>query len=369
MAGYDFATSPIGGDSKKKRDTAPLSEVRGATNKADDWVQGKLKGEGSQTPVLATNAGEVWNSAAGTGKLLGGVFSGNKREIKAGLSQSGKSIISALTSGTLRSLNQAPPQQYLGGSRDALANMRDRYQAGQASGQGYLDAGVNAAAGGYDTLNAAAAQGQQDRSMAQGLYGEGAAVGLSGIGNQNAAVANARSLAAQPTDSLALAQLQQAQDRQANEMQAQAATARGGNQAAAMALAQNQASQNGLVTQQQAAQLRAGEEQAALGRRLGVEELASGVGGQQAGLGLGLQGQGTGYALQGTGQLADVGARQGSIGLGIGGLGVNQQQIYANAENEANKNQLDADQKHASASQSAKGGIMGAAKSVISKFF
>lgn len=139
----------------------------------------------------------------------------------------------------------------------------------------------------------------------------GASLLASGLGGQAGALANARRFAAQPTDSLAQLQLQQGLAQNQQAMLGQAAQARGGNQAAAMRQAQLLGTQQALQTNQQAAMMRAAEQQAAINRQIGVEQMAQQAAQQQLGLGMGAMQAGT--------------SNQAQIGSQVGGMGLQQQ--------------------------------------------
>lgn len=213
----------------------------------------------------------------------------------------------------------APEKSYVGGSQAALDARRSAYgSAGDAS----MASGAAGYQAGLGTMGQAAGQAIGDRGAAYGYAANGQGLGLAGIGSQNAAVTNARALAGRSTDSLAQRMLQAQSAANQRQMVGMAAQARGGNQAAAMRNAQAVGSQMQLQTNQQAAQMRAAEQQAALNRQLGVEQMAAGVGGQQAGLGYGMYGQGLGMAQTSTGQLAGIGGNMASAGLGQQNVGL-----------------------------------------------
>jgi hypothetical protein len=283
---------------------------------------------------------------------------GGKPVVATGPAYQGGSIKQAVDTktystspGEVRSgrLLETPREVYVGGGSAEASDRKNMYKAGIGSGAGLTDYGVGVAGQGAGMLGQA---GQQ--AIAYGAEGQG--IGQFGLNSQNAAIANARGLAGQSTDSLALLQLQQAQDTNTQRMLGMAAQARGGNQAAALRNAQAMGSQNQLVTNQQAAQLRAGEQQAALNRQLGVEQMAAGVGGQQAGLGYGMYGQGIGM-------LGQAGAQTGQIGTSLAGTGVQQQGVYvgALAGHDRTQAELDAEREKARREQKNKifDGVMG----------
>jgi hypothetical protein len=247
---------------------------------------------------------------------------------------------------------------YLGGSEEEEARQR-------AMLTGYGQAAMGSGSLGYDqglgTMGAAAGQTQVDRAAAGNYASQGSQLGQAGVGGQNAAIANARGMAGQSTDSLARLQLQQQSAANQRQMMAMAANTRGGNQAASMRNAQGAGAQMQMQTNQAAAQLRAAEQQAALNRQLNVEQMAAGVGGQQAGLGYGMYGQGIGMQQASTGQLAGIGNQQAQAGLGQQGVGLGALEILSDRD----KAKLDAERANVSANQanknpgSAFGGIIG----------
>lgn len=233
-------------------------------------------------------------------------------------------------------------KSYFGGSQRAYDDARQQY--GQLGQNMRAEAATNTQAG-TGMLGQAAGLSQQDRSAAMGFSGTGMGLGQHGALGQNQAVAAARGLAGQSTDSLAQMQMRQGLGQMQRGMMGQAAAARGGNQAAAMRNAQAMGAQMGLQVNQQAAMLRAQEQQARLGRMLGAEQMAAQVGGQQAGLGYGMAGQGLGMAQQSTGMLGGFGSQQANIGLGqtnaaLGAYGL---------RNQMDASQLEADRAYNSA--------------------
>ena len=333
----------------------PMGDLNRVTGKADKYLSGQINTAVEQTPFLGTAGKETYDLGAGTMKTLGGVFTGDWDKAKSGLKQAGSSVLSAMTAGALRGLNKPPPQQFLGGSPEALAQLREQQGQGIAQGNQLMGQGVATSAVGAGVLGQAGTQAMDDRAFGYGVTG-------AGLAQQGQALNNARGLAGQSTDSLAQMQLQQGLAQTQQAMAGQAAQARGGNQAAAMRGAQQAGVQAALGTNAQAAQLRAGEQQAALNRQIGVEQLATNVGGQQLGVGAGM-------AQQGTTQLGQAGSQIGNIGLGQGQLGLGSQGQFLGAQTDTNKAQIEADTKHASAAQSAKGGIGGVVGKVIGSVF
>jgi hypothetical protein len=276
-----------------------------------------------------------------------------------------------------------PKDQWLGGSRGALDDLRRRYQGGQVSGQGQIDAGMGGVDAGLATLTGAGA-GAQQNAAAAGAYGaQGQGIGLAALGVQDAAIANQNrygrdmlATAQQQGPSAAEAQMQMGLDRTQRGMMAQASEARGGNQAAAMSGAQATGAQMALDVNQQASVLRAQEEdrrrQAIMGAQGNLASIAGQqqqVLGQRAGMGFGMQGQGLGLAQGSNAQLMDVGSAQGQLGLGRANVGLGQQGNYLSAEAQANAAQLGASQATEEAKAKYKGGVLSGFSSGLGSMF
>lgn len=311
--------------------------------------------EDGSRPVLAGELNQVAKTAGGTGQVMKGIFTGNKADIKRGAKDFWEGSKQILTGASLGFLNKAPERQYMGGSADALAAKRAMLQGGVFQGNDMMLNGLGTSQGGIDYLNYAAQNAMADRNFGRNIAG-------SALEQQAQALANSRAYAARPTDSLAQLQLQQGLAQNQMAMNAQAAQARGGNQAAAMRGAQLQGVNAAMDMNGQAAQLRAAEQQAMINRQLGVEQLAAQMGGQQLQQGLGMQ-QG------GTGQLGQFGGQIGSVGLGQAQVGLGSQGQYLTGLQETDKTQLGADTQHASAAQASKGGILKTVGSVIGGIF
>jgi hypothetical protein len=292
-------------------------------------------------PFLGQEGKQLAQTMGGATELTAGILGGNRRQISQGWDNLKNGVYSALTAQSLLGLNKPPPQQFLGGSQEALDQRRQMYMAGLQGGNEMMGLG---AAGAGDGMGMAAA----DRGYGYDLAG-------AGIVGQAMAIDQARQMAARPTDSLARLQLQQGLAQNQQAMLAQAAQARGGNQAAAMRQAQMLGTQEALQTNAQAAQLRAAEQQAAINRQLGVEQMAAQASGQQLGLGMGAAQAGT--------------AQYSQNALGVGQLGLGSQGQYLDAQAQADKAQLEADTKWASAKKAAQGGIMGTVGRAIGSFF
>jgi hypothetical protein len=342
-----------------------------AANAANRYV-----GKDRNTPVLTDAAKSPVKSIGGVGKVLSG-------DVKGGFKDIANGALGGLPFNSMGGFNKAPEQQYLGGSKDALAGLREKYAAGQQSGADILNAGVGTTGTGVQMLGTAADQAARDRQNAIMASSRGSTIldqGLAGqdtaLGRQAAVTRAMLATAAQQGPSAAQAQLQMGLAQTQQAMNAQAASARGGNAAAAMRMAQaNGAAMAGDVNQQ-AAVLRAQEQQAHQAQLINAQNAAAGTYGAQgntygntASLGGGIQNQGLQLAQGSTGQLGQFGANTASVGLGLASAGNQQQASYLNAETEANKAQLGTDQQHASAKKAASGGWIGTAANVIKSIF
>lgn len=314
----------------------------------------------SQTPFLTGIGKEAALGAGGTVNMLGGAFTGDKDRLKQGIKDTGRSVLSAVTGQALRGMNSAPPNQYVGGSQDALAARYGAYQAGNNAGVGYQGQGVAQQMVGQQQLADASGMSAQNYGLGLGLYGQGQMQGQGAQASQAAAMQNLRAASQGNAGSVAAAQ-QTAGLQQLNDQNLAAA----GGDALSLRNAMNTNAQMGLAATSQYAQLRAAEEQAALQRQMQAESTIAQMQGQNAQLGYGLQGAGLNAAQQAAGQYGQFGATQGQLGLGLGNLGLGTQQLYTGAGLDTDRMQLDADTKAASAGQAAKGGIMGIAGKII----
>lgn len=323
--------------------------------KADEWAQGKFANEGSQTPFITTMGKEVWDSGAGLAKGLEGTFTGDWDEAKAGAKQLFGSVSSALSGGVLRSLNTAPPKQYVGGSEEAYNDRLGMYRGGVADAGADVDVGLGAAriAGG----NALA-----DRGNALGYAGEGMGIGRSGIERQDQALSLLLNQAQARTPSLAQAQLQAGLDQTTRGMQGMAAQTRGGNQAAAMRNAARAGTDMALQTNQQAAMLRAQEEAQRQQNILNAQQYAAGSYGNRAGMGYEMGGRGLGMAADSTNTL-------GNLGLGYANVGANREGTYLEGLSEFDKAQVELEKARTKAAAESRGGIMGAVGKGIGMIF
>jgi hypothetical protein len=276
-----------------------------------------------------------------------------------------------------------PKDQWFGGGAGELERLREGYAKGQDLGQIQIFRGEEGIDQGLKTLGSAqgTAAGLGVAASNYGVQGQG--IGQAGMLAQDAAMGRQNDVtlamlgtAAQQGPSAAQAQMQMGLDQSRRAMMAQAASARGGNQAAAMRNAQAQGSQMALDVNQQAGVLRAQEANAQRQALLGAQAQAAGIyGGQQqmmgqrAGMGYGMQGQGLGLQQGANAQLADIGNTQAGIGQARANMGVQQQANYLGAETEANKAQLEASQSGEEAKNKSKGGILGGIGSALGGIF
>lgn len=357
--------------SRKTAPSTPAQYVSPSAYGAEYTDKAVAEAEKAQqtTPFLGAEGKQIAQTTGGAAQLTGGIFSGNKADIKQGASNLGKGVWSALTAAPLRSLNEPPPPSFLGGSAEALQQRRDMYQSGIGTGQNIQMAGLNVAGQGAATLDRAGMQAQQDRANAYGMTGIGYGIGSQGLGSQNAALDASIANAGRDVGSAAAQQMRMANDVNAQQMMGMASAARGGNQAAAMRNAQAQGSQNALATNQQLGLMRLQEAANQRDAVTQAQQAAAGMYGNQAQLGYGMAGQGISQAQQSTGQLATTGAQTGQIGLGMSGIGTTSQGQYINALTETDKAQLDADKAQAEAAQKSKGGVAGVVGKVIGSIF
>jgi len=327
--------------------------------------------KGQTQPVVGTLGKQITQSVEGGSQLTQGIATGNKRLLKEGAKNVGESALSTLTDvGGLNSLNEPPAavtvdrSQY-GGSQDAADAIRSRNAAGMSAGNTITNAGVG-------VLGQAANQAGRNNDLGTNIAGTGTRLGAAGVGNQNSALGASLRAANQDVGSVAAAQQQIATDKQAQQMMAQAASARGGSQAAAIQGAQAQAAANGLATSQQLGLLRLQE---AENRRAGVvqaQQNAANQYGNQAALGYNTALGGVGAANTSTGQL-------GQIGGTVAGVGTTTTGQYLNADTNQNASQLAADSAAAQAqakldwernqaAQAAKGGVIGLAGKALGSF-
>lgn len=356
------------------------SAMSGGVGDAEKWAN--KQADGSNAPILGGIAKEHVDQLAGAGKSISGIANGNYKEFGRGTAQFAKGIAGSLTGGIF-GMNKAPDPTYIGGSAEALDARRQQQAQGIGQGQAYTAGGMDTSAVGAQMLGGAYDQAGMDRARATGFATAGMGIGGQGIagqqaalGRQNAMLGNLVNTAQQQGPSAAQAQMQMGLDQSQNAMMAQAAAARGGNAASAMRTAQANGAQLAGQVNQQAAMLRAQEAQQHQANVMNAQQIAAGAyGGQQAQagqtaqLGYGMAGQGLGLSQGSTGQQGQMGASVGSIGLGQAQAGNQMQGNYLGAQTSADNAQLDADTKQSSAKQASKGGIMGAAGKLIGSIF
>lgn len=308
----------------------------------------KLDKIGETQPIVGTLGKQGTDSVAGAATATTGLFKGNKRMIKEGVQQIGKSALSTLTDvGGLNSMNdpgkkaQIAPTAF-GGTPEAAALKTARNADGMATGMGYVDQGV---AG----LSGNAAMGNQ-------LANSGLSLGASGVAGQDRALGGLLGTANTQVGSLAQAQQNMASQQLAQQMNAQAASARGGNQAAAMQGAQAQGSMNALQTNQQLGLMRLQEEQARKQDIMGAQTVAANAMGQRASLGYGTAAQGIGASTQANSNIAGVGA---GINKDYLGADVAQDKAQLDADTAIAMKQAEIDAEYNKRAQAAKGGVLG----------
>lgn len=276
-----------------------------------------------------------------------------------------------------------PKDQWLGGSSAAAADMMNRYKGGQAAGQGQIDQGIATVGTGLGTLEQAQGLAGQDVDLARQYAGQGQGLGLAAIGVQDAAFANqarmgreALATAREQGPSAAQAQMLAGLDQSQRAMMAQAAAARGGNQAAAIAAAQGTGAAMASDVARQAAILRAQEEAQRRANIMAAQSQLAGFSGQQAqmlgqraGMGFGMQGQGLGLSQGATGQLAGIGSAQAGAGQAQANMGVAQQGNYLTAEQQAAQAQLQASQATQEARARYRGGVLSGISSGLGSMF
>lgn len=213
---------------------------------------------------------------------------------------------------------------YFGGDKKAYDATRAEYGA---LGAGLAAEGQTRTGEGYNLLGEAYTDASGDHSRAKFYENQGYGIGQQAMQSQDMDLYNLQSMAGRNTDSLAQAQLQAGLEQTQRTMAAQAASARGGNQAAALRNAQATGAQMALQTNQQAAMMRAQEQQAQLAREMAAQQYAGNVHGGRAQMGYGMQGQGLGLAQGATqgeaqiaNQMAGIGLEQGGQALGAYGL-------------------------------------------------
>lgn len=262
-----------------------------------------------------------------------------------------------------------PKDQWFGGSRDALDQLRKGYTEGQTAGQSQINNGMGAVDQGLQTLGAAGTNAENQGVQAGNFSMIGQDIGTGALARQGDVTSAMLKTASQQGPSAAEAQMRAGLDQTQNAMMAQAQSARGGNAAAAMRSAQYQGASAAAAVNQQAAALRAQEAESQRQTMLEAQSRAAGIYGGNAQLGFGMQGQGLGLQQSANAQLADVGNSQASIGQNRANMGVQQQSNYLNAETEANKAQLEASRAGEDSKAKNRGGILSGISSGIGSMF
>lgn len=318
-----------------------------------------------QTPFLGAEGKQLAQTTGGAAQLTSGIFQGKKADIKEGAKNLGQGVWSAVTAAPLRSLNKPPPPSYSGGSQDALAANRAQYDAGILAGQDQNLRGEGLSMYGAEVANTAAQMGAGTYDASQGLYGAGMATAMTGMGGQTSALDASIAAANRNVGSIAEAQQRMANDTQARQMAGLAASARGGNQAAAMRNANAQSSQNALVNNQQIGMMRLKEEQDLRASQTQAQQFAASQYGDRAALGYGTATSGLGAANTATGQVNTAGSTIGGIGSNIMGSGSDATKTFTDAELRQNEAQLKADAEHESAKKASKGGVKNIVSNII----
>lgn len=228
--------------------------------------------------------------------------------IGAGLAAAG----TAIAGGAMAVKGTKPRKQFFGNTPEQEAAYRAQYETGVQQGNVMTGQGAG-------MMGNAGQYAQGNRALGLGMYGQGQALTDQGIARQQGFLKHALITANMPQQSVGALQMQQGADMTSRAMMAQAASARGGNQAAAMRGAQATGAQMGLESAQQAAQIRAGEENARVDRILQTQAMAAQMSGQQSQLGAGMQGQALAQANQAAGIYGQMGQSIGQLGLGSQG--------------------------------------------------
>lgn len=249
-------------------------------------------------------------------------------------------------------------QEYYGGSLSRQQNLEARNSAQIASGQTATQDAMRLAgpgSNGFNYIDQGGANAQAAQLQAQRMSMQGMGMGASAY-QQQSNLLNQMQAAANRNNGMAAAQYQMGMDQTRQAMMTQAAGARGGNAAAAMRSAQAQGSAMSLQGNQQAAMIRAQENQMRM-QNLGA--IAQARAGQSA-LGYGMAGQGIGMQGQLAGTQGQLGGQYIQGGLGVGGLGLQQQQTYLDQERAMYGSQLQADTDYNNRRMAYNGAIVGA---------
>lgn len=228
--------------------------------------------------------------------------------VGAGLAAAG----TAIAGGAMAVGGTKARKQYFGDTAEQADAYRNQYESGIQGGNATMGQGVG-------MMGDAARYAQGNTALGVDMYRQGQSMGQAQMDAQNAQIATMLRQTNTQGASVAQEQMRQGLDQSQRAMMAQAASARGGNQAAAMRTAQATGSQMALDVNQQAGVLRAQEQQAFLARKLQAQQMAAQAYGQQSQLGFGMQGQGVGLANQAAGIYGQMGQATGQLGLGSQG--------------------------------------------------
>ena len=103
-------------------------------------------------PGLDSKTEGAGKFAAGNANVIGGLASGNRRQMKEGAGQfieGGWNIASAAPArSAIKQYFKGPQHEHAGGSAAALAGLRGKYAAGQEQGSAYTAGGIDAYAAG-----------------------------------------------------------------------------------------------------------------------------------------------------------------------------------------------------------------------------
>jgi hypothetical protein len=257
-----------------------------------------------------------------------------------------------------RTLLSGPKGTAMGGSLAALDANRQQYDQGILAGQDQNARGEGIAMAGADLASLAGDMGMGAYGAGMGIAGLGAGAIGSGFQGQNSMLGQSLQTAGMDVGSVARQQQQIANDQIAGRMMAQAAAARGGNQAAAMRNAGMQASANQLQTNQQLALMRQQEMVDRRNAQLQAQQFAASQYGDRAALGFSGAAQGLGAATNAGGLVNQAGSTIGGIGGNIMGSGTQNTGNFLDAEVTQNAKQAEIDQKHQEAKAAHRKGIM-----------
>lgn len=215
----------------------------------------------------------------------------------------------------------------VGGHEQGYKERQKLYTSGIAAGDQLTGIGAGYANQGVQQLGQAGAAGM-------GMYGQGMGIGASGMGGQDRLLGASMLTAGRDVGSAARLQQQMANDAIGQRMQAQAASARGGNAAAAMRGAQAQASANQMQTNQQLALMRQQEAVDNRNALMQAQQFGASQYGDRAAMGYGT-------AAAGLGAANTAGSGIGGIGGDVMGAGVGKEGNYLNSLGQFDTTQAD----------------------------